>query len=93
MLYRVFVKRYYIAVDYVEVESISPGRAAQKARTTVNKLRPNPRREATDNQWQADEPVVIEAVGQFGKDGKGRHPMVEHKPGIFVQPSTAAGKP
>ena len=84
-LRRVFVERYYIAVEWFDVMSDSPGDAKRKAVSAANKLHPDPRLAATDNGWQADPetPTEVERPGQFGTDGTEAHEMVELLPGVF----------
>jgi hypothetical protein len=83
-LYRVFLTRHYIEVDYVELKSTSEKKARRKAETFMRKFRPDVRATATDNGWHSDDPVEIKHVGQFGKDGKGRHSMLELSNGIHI---------
>ena len=61
--YRVFVTRHYIAVDYFDIEATKPLTARNAAVKAAYKLRFDPRSEATDNTWLADEPVEISKLG------------------------------
>ncbi len=83
MLYRVFVTRHYIAVDWFDLQAESPAKARRIAERQARRQKPDVRAEATDNGWHADEPVTVRHAGQFGSSGKGRHKMKEIAPGVF----------
>lgn len=81
--YRVFVTRHYIAVRWYDVEADTPRKARNAARKAARTLSPDPRAEATDNGWIADDPVAIEYVGSFGAEAGEMHDMNEVLPGVF----------
>lgn len=79
--YRVCCTRYYIAVQMVDVKARTPEGAASKATRAAQKVDPNPRAVATDNHWQADEPLEVPSVGH----GSGRpYRMTEVYKGVFI---------
>ena len=67
MKYRVFVTRYYTAVNFFDIECETARQAASLATRAARQLRPDPRLEATDNGWIPDEPITIKRIGQHGR--------------------------
>jgi hypothetical protein len=79
-VFRVFVTRHFIAVEWFDVRAATPAKARRKAEKAAKRL-PDPRATATDNGWHADPPVEVVAPGSY-KGGK-RHAMREVDDGVF----------
>lgn len=76
MLYRVFVTRHYIAVRWFDLEAATERKARNLAERTARRLFPDVRAEACDNGWIADDPVLIDRIGQYGENLEHTHNMV-----------------
>jgi hypothetical protein len=61
--YRVFVTRYYIAVEYFDILAKTERKAEKTAIAAAKALSPDPRLTAIDNGWIADSAVDIKFLG------------------------------
>jgi hypothetical protein len=78
-IYRVFVERHYIAVEWFDVRTSTYGKAMRKATAAANKL-PDPRLTATDNGWISEMPVQVPTIGSHSA---GVHDMVRVADGVY----------
>lgn len=80
-VYRVFVSRHYIAVDWFDILTTSDTKAKARAEKLAQKLTPDARHVATDNGWRAEGESVI--VGVPGEFKAGVHHMAEVSKNAF----------
>jgi hypothetical protein len=68
--FRVFVARHYIAVEHFDILATSAKAAEKIAVKAAYKVSPDPRKEAVDNTWIADEAVNIPRLGHSAAPSK-----------------------
>lgn len=62
-IYRVFIERNYIAVEFFDIKAKNKPSARRIAEKAGYKIYPDVRQEATDNGWISTEPVNIPKLG------------------------------